>query len=221
MSEDRFSSASIQQLLSIIFILNLICPIFLQTTSMNYVVEPMTEEIENVQMDDTFSSFDEYNRLNSYYPSDFVETEVNTSDKQNALSTDANIPIPNPIIWGPLWNVSIGGDGDQFTHSIIEVDNGDFVLSGSTNTTTTEYRDVWIASVDHSGNLLWNRSFPGPGYEQGNDIIECSSGGYLVATGGIMKLDENGYHLWNRIYGDGLIGSICELANGDFLLIGS
>ena len=125
-----------------------------------------------------------------------------------------------PIKWGPLWNTSFGGVGDQFAHSITEGHDGGFVVSGSTNTTGTEYRDIWWGLLDDDGAIAWNNSLEGPMYESSREIIKCNSGGYAISGRGLVRIDNDGNHLWNNTYDAGYFYDILELQNGDFLLLG-
>ncbi len=78
------------------------------------------------------------------------------------------------------------------------------------------------------------RTFGGPYYEEGRQIIECADGGYAVigTTGSdqsnntnfyLLRLDEELNCMWNRNYGGAEVEwgySIVEDANGNFLLCG-
>jgi len=94
--------------------------------------------------------------------------------------------------------------------------------------------DILIVSVSLEGNVLWERTWGGDGYEQAWDVIHAPDGGYLVfgetdsiGAGGrdflLLRLDTEGETIWQRTYGtpqrEWPFGML-KLVNGDLLLYG-
>ncbi|RPD49134.1 DUF7619 domain-containing protein [Paracnuella aquatica] len=100
-----------------------------------------------------------------------------------------------------LWSRVFGGSAIEDVGVIIRhtSDNG-FVLGA--NMASTDFNgssnhgawDIWLAKLNSSGSLEWNRCFGGASYEQLSDI-EITNDGFLVA-GGTMSDDGDvsGFH---------------------------
>jgi hypothetical protein len=126
------------------------------------------------------------------------------------------------------WQNSFGGIASDYLVRIIEVDNDNFMIAGSSNSGITGNKtapnlggnDFWIIKIDNSGNEIWQKSFGGSGEDYLNDIITLSDGSILMAgasnspisgdksepsNGGmdmwIIKLDQNGNILWDKTIG--------------------
>jgi|GEM_PF-2854457 len=87
-----------------------------------------------------------------------------------------------------LWSRFFGGYGDDFPNSIVGLSNGDFYLTGSTNSTASDnfpvkavgnasddkindltynggFRDIFVAKFLADNTLYWCRYFGGPGWD--------------------------------------------------------
>ncbi|MBS1919156.1 MAG: gliding motility-associated C-terminal domain-containing protein [Bacteroidetes bacterium] len=105
-----------------------------------------------------------------------------------------------------------------------------------------DYWDLWVLKLDKCGNIQWEKSFGGTGYESARDVAQTSDGGYIVlgetnsTDGGVvagyggtkdiwlLKLDANGILQWQKRYGgSGLdIGNHIEImSDGSYLIAAS
>lgn len=139
-----------------------------------------------------------------------------------------------------LWSGTYGGSGVDIPFTIkLTSDNGT-IAAGYTDSKdgdvaahpNREYWDLWISKLDRCGNLQWERSFGGTGYESARDIVQTADGGYLIAGetnstdgdvmagyGGtkdiwILKLSGSGTLQWQKRYG----GTGLDIANHIHLL---
>lgn len=93
-------------------------------------------------------------------------------------------------------------------------DDGGYIVTGVTFIKGAGKGDVWVLRIDSSGNLIWDKTFGGPYYDEGHSIQYISDGGYIVAgfTGleescqdgtdcWVIKLDPNGNLLWDKTAG--------------------
>ncbi len=87
------------------------------------------------------------------------------------------------------------GQYDDNLVDIVEKEDGSFVATGCSNSSTRDFKgittrggdDIVIASFDRFGNLTWARSFGGTSNESANAICISSKGGYIVAGKTLSK----------------------------------
>jgi outer membrane protein assembly factor BamB len=94
--------------------------------------------------------------------------------------------------------------------------------------------DVLIVRADASGEVVWERTWGGDGYDQAWAVASTSNGGFLVlgetdsqGSGDrdffLMRMDSDGETLWLKTYGTPFREwpfGMLALANGDALLFG-
>ena len=129
------------------------------------------------------------------------------------------------------WKMSLGGSDWENAWNIMEAANGDFLMTGWSRSTDGDVGmpqgdiDVWVVRVDPLGNLVWERSFGGSGWERGNAIRERANGNIIVAARSrswdgqvvgnhglydfwVLELDAGGNLIWTNALG----GSQDEMA---------
>ncbi len=147
------------------------------------------------------------------------------------------------------WQNTIGGNNDDYLHSIIQTDDGGYLLggescssfSGDKSDSTNGGFDYWIIKTDTVGNVLWEKSIGGSGNEYLNSIVKTNDG-YVIGgksssnisgdktenTNGvddfwILKIDFNGNILWQNTIGGSnqeSLSSIVKTTDSGFLLAG-
>ncbi len=110
------------------------------------------------------------------------------------------------------WNRTYGGVDFESGSAILENSSGGFIIAGYTRSYGVGDFDVWILLIDALGNPLWNTTFGGTGSDYAQSMIECNDGGYAIigyttSFGAgetdvwLIRLDDDGNHLWNATYG--------------------
>lgn len=81
-----------------------------------------------------------------------------------------------------LWNRTYGGGAtDQFTLMCL-TDDGGYGMAGATRSFGAGgFFDFWLVKVDASGNMQWNKTYGGTGWDEARCIVETGDGGYAVA----------------------------------------
>ena len=94
------------------------------------------------------------------------------------------------------WRRYFGGTSNDRSYDAIETKEGDFVLVGSSESQDVDITnpkgeyDIWLVKIDAKGNLLWQRSVGGSGYDIGTALIEANDGDLLI-TGQSYSLDKD------------------------------
>lgn len=160
-----------------------------------------------------------------------------------ALSATAQFPSIQ-------WSRKFGGSATDVPFTIQLTSDGGTIAAGYTDSKDgivgdhpqREYWDLLVTKISKCGDLQWQKSFGGTGYETARDIIQTQDNGYLVvgetnSTDGdviagyggtkdiwILKLDANGNLEWQKRYGGtGLdIGNnIIATPDGNYLIAAS
>ena len=111
------------------------------------------------------------------------------------------------------WEKSYGGSGEDYPDCIQQTSDGGYIVAGSTNSFDGSLYDFWVLKLDGSGNVLWQNTYGGTGFEYAYGIEETSDGGFIVggyttsfgAVGRdfwILELDSGGNVTWQNTYGD-------------------
>jgi len=146
------------------------------------------------------------------------------------------------------WQKTLGGSNWDQGVSICQTTDGGSVLvsySPSTDGNVTGNHgdgDYWVVKLDNSGNIQWQKSLGGSGYDYPYDIQQTSDGGYIVAgrtqsnngdvTGyhgsvysdfWVVKLDANGNIQWQKTIGgnsEDIAYSIKQTSDGGYIVAG-
>lgn len=129
------------------------------------------------------------------------------------------------------------GDDDR-AHALAATSDGGFILAGQAwfgDDLFGNY-DMYVVKTDGNGNVQWTQTFEyddgfGAGADIAFDVIEVSTGGYAICgytqssvwDGWVIRTDELGVPIWDRLYAGGRsdeLTSIRELDDGGFILGG-
>ncbi len=137
-----------------------------------------------------------------------------------------------------LWNKTWGSVERDYGRALIEVDSGGYAITGIKHTADGYF--AWLIRVDSNGDESWSQTYVDPleptGSSQceGQDVIECSGGGFAICgttssfgEGNndmiLIRTNSNGDYSWHRTYGgaDEDYGKVvAELSGGGFAVAG-
>ena len=71
--------------------------------------------------------------------------------------------------------------------------------------------DIWVLKLNNAGDVVWEKTFGGIGYDFGKAVVQTKDNGYLITgdtyssgTGGqnilMIKLDTTGSIVWQKVY---------------------
>ncbi len=101
-----------------------------------------------------------------------------------------------------VWHKTYGGEGTDYGWDIHALPDGNFVVSGTTDSYGNGGEDVWVLKINQNGDTLWTATFGSTGEEQGRGIAVDDSGHiYISAKSRIPGLSPDMYMI--KINGDG------------------
>jgi len=147
-------------------------------------------------------------------------------------------PIPataEPGSTSGTWFKTYGGSRDDVGWDVLLADDGGYYILGTTNLEFEPERrgDIYLIRADAAGQVLWEKTYGGEGYEEGLTIVAAGDGGLVIAgvttsfgAGGmdayLIKVDRDGNELWSRTYGGPLdeMAGAQQTADGGHILGG-
>jgi len=122
---------------------------------------------------------------------------------------------PSSVLAQPpdsLWYKAFGGTANEKGFAVMEDDNGNCIVVGSTESSGNGNYDIFLVKLDKNGDPVWTKTYGGALSEQANSISKAWYGGYIItgytqtnANGisdlFILSVGENGDSLWSKKYG--------------------
>ncbi len=133
-----------------------------------------------------------------------------TTTYQSAGSTDIHLLKLNSSMEQD-WELTLGGPDIEWPDGIEELDNGDFLLLGTTH--SVDYpRDIYVAGISSEGKLNWERHYGDTSSEgsaamtrlpNNNFMALCFTNGFGASSNDmlILELNEAGDTLWTQRMG--------------------
>jgi uncharacterized protein YpmB len=133
-----------------------------------------------------------------------------------------------------LWDKTYGGKENDGAYSIVESEDGGYVICGYTWSKGNGRDDGRVFKIDKNGKLLWDKTFGEKSFDKLFSIIKDKDNNYVLAgrsnskgagnsDAWIIKLNEQGELLWDKTYGgkenDGAY-SIVESEDGGYVICG-
>lgn len=110
------------------------------------------------------------------------------------------------------WSRTFGADGNDYGYSVIQSDEGGYVIAGITRSAGDSDGDAWIIKTDGQGLEQWSQIFGGDETEAARAIKQTFDGGFIIightnsiGSGNndafLVKTDSEGIHQWSQTYG--------------------
>jgi hypothetical protein len=109
------------------------------------------------------------------------------------------------------WNQTYTASRFQGGLVVAQAADGGYAIEGRANSSAGD-NDFWLAKMDSSGNMQWNKTYGGTGDEVGYGLVVTTDGGYSMSgytnsfgaggyDGWLAKTDANGNMQWNKTCG--------------------
>lgn len=118
-------------------------------------------------------------------------------------------------------------DYTDIPEDVVELTNGDFVITGQTNSFGYADKDVLLMRISKYGDQYWQRSYgTASDYDIAHKLLYSAFGGFILAgemssVKNIIRTDDNGAVKWTSSYGWGSLFDLSENPlNGDIYACG-
>jgi len=132
-----------------------------------------------------------------------------------------------------VWIRIFSGFGDDFGKSVQQTSNNDYILGYNTSD-----NKIQLLKLNSIGDSIWSKTFNGLGSAGFSDvsdknkiILQTQDEGYIICgytysdpydiKGLVIKIDELGNQIWQRVYNNFSTISIDETSDGGYIIAGA
>jgi len=142
-----------------------------------------------------------------------------------------------------MWSRTYGGTGGEKAYSLVSTSDGGYAIAGIWNYSYYSdwfisyfWGDFWLVKIDEFGDMKWNKTYGGQGYDMAYSLVATSDGGYAIAGAWnytidlvfgtvnadcwLVKTDSLGNMQWNHTYGEGFAYSLVATSDGGYAIAG-
>ena len=145
-----------------------------------------------------------------------------------------------------LWENAYGGSEIDRSYSIVNTADGGYAIAGQTLSSDSDVgknnggSDFWLIKLDDDGNLVWESSFGGSGFELAEGLGEMSNGDFMIVGNSksvdgdtnensgendiwIIRTDSNGQLQWQKSIGGADLDygfDVLENQDGSVMIVG-
>jgi hypothetical protein len=190
-------------------------------------------------------SLSSQNYFQKVYPTTYDKTSrdiLPTSDggyiiagsTNTSTVTDCDVYVMKTDASGNLvWNKQFGGNKPDYAYSMVETTDGNYFITGFSQSFGGGDYDIYVIKIDPSGNLIWQKTYGSWGNEEAREIIKTSDNNYMLVgyttssttsqDAYLMKIDLAGTMLWTKYYGGSnkeFGNSVKQCSDGGYIMTG-
>ena len=134
-----------------------------------------------------------------------------------------------------VWTKTFGGAQDDEGYSVLQTNDGGFLIGGVTSSYGAGSRDMWMIKTDPAGNLIWQKTHGGLSSDGAWYVDKTSDGGYIltgwtlsygpgfIGNAWLVKTDSLGNQQWNKFFGGDDVDrgyAVQQTTDGGYILTG-
>ncbi len=132
-----------------------------------------------------------------------------------------------------VWKRKLDHSDHQYTSSIIQASNNQYLILGTSSVTTNTESDVFLLKVDDMGHEIWYKEYGREGKERASSIIQEGNSFTIIGTTDtgsygrndiyLLNVDSDGNKIWEKTIGsqyDDSGDNVC-LHSGNTLITGN
>jgi hypothetical protein len=113
---------------------------------------------------------------------------------------------------GVIWQKAYGGAGEDVALSVEPTSDRGFIVAGFTNSSGAGGQDAWVFKLTPTGNIVWQKTYGGPGDDHAVSAQQTTDGGFVVAAT-TSSFGNGNSDVWIlKLNQDGSISKTCENA---------
>jgi hypothetical protein len=132
------------------------------------------------------------------------------------------------------WYREFGTTARDEGRAIIRLENGGFVIGGTTDAGPTKDNDFFLANISSNGQTVWSITYGDVNDDRGQALVQTADGGFVLAGYRsfveapstewnvlLVKFDSNGNVLWEKTFNNRPIDqavALCATTDGGLLI---
>ena len=136
--------------------------------------------------------------------------------------------IKTNSIGDSIWTKTYGDTGPDFAESVVETQDGGFIIAGGTSLSELQDSDAYLVRTDSDGNILWEKKYGRATKDCAYSVQQTPDGGFIVTGSSgsniyLIRTDQNGDTLWTKEYArstGGVGSSIQPTTDGGYIIAG-
>ena len=136
---------------------------------------------------------------------------VGSTDSMGAGALDVYL-VKTDSFGKMIWEKTYGGISNDEGYSVQITPDGGYIITGRTFLQGVQGYDLYLLKTDASGNIEWEKTFGGKGWETGKTLCLTSDNGYLISgwtnsvgagkdDAYLLRTDAQGNQLWETTLG--------------------
>ena len=111
------------------------------------------------------------------------------------------------------WLKTYGGTDTEQGNSLYQINNGNYVIVGSTKSYGEGQKDIWVLKIDNEGNEIWNQAYGTNVNNYGVSVLPSNDGGLFILANNekvdveniydisILKINSDWNVEWEQFFG--------------------
>ncbi|MCD6017303.1 MAG: hypothetical protein K0S53_424 [Bacteroidetes bacterium] len=111
-----------------------------------------------------------------------------------------------------IWLKTYGGNGNDYARDITATTDGNYMIVGSSNSSSTTGQNANLIKIDPAGDVIWSKTYGGSANDHGCIVKQCSDGGYIMlgqtysygignGDAWLVKMNSTGDTTWTKTFG--------------------
>lgn len=131
-------------------------------------------------------------------------------------TSDGGYVIAGIYNWSDIWLVKTDSDGDTLWTKVLggsdfeeglsvkQTSDGGYIIAGSTASFGAGQLDAFLIKTDSTGNVEWQKTYGGPGYDEGRRVLINNQNEYVLManTDSNVPGEFNYFIVWTDLSGD-------------------
>jgi hypothetical protein len=164
---------------------------------------------------------------------DFLMAGMSTSYSQG----DSDVYVLRTDQYGSeVWKKTYGGFNHELMYSVDRTGDGNYILSGFTNSFGAGSYDAYVMKINGKGDVLWSKTYGSANADFAREACPTSDGGYIVTgyscrdtasnnfDAFLLKIDGSGNQQWMKYYGGSKFESsfsVKQTSDGGYVFYGN